>query len=68
MLFPLLSRAFIIKSGKLNDLLSDSDFSDYRFYLNNLLRLSKHVLPKSRKNCLLSQLATSGPAAISPPA
>ena len=36
----------LLSQEKLNDLLSDSDFSDYRFYLNNLLRLSKHVLPK----------------------
>lgn len=54
-----------LSQEKLNDLLSDSDFSDYRFYLNNLLRLSKHVLPKEQEELLsLSQLATSGPAAI----
>ena len=54
-----------LSQEKLNDLLSDSDFSDYQFYLNNLLRLSKHVLPKEQEELLsLSQLATSGPAAI----
>ena len=54
-----------LSQEKLNDLLSDSNFSDYRFYLNNLLRLSKHVLPKEQEELLsLSQLATSGPAAI----
>ena len=41
-----------LSQEKLNDLLSDSDFSDYRFYLNNLLRLSKHVLPKEQEELL----------------
>ena len=54
-----------LSKEKLNDLLSDPDFSDYQFYLKNLLRLSKHILPKEQEELLsLSQLATSGPAAI----
>ena len=52
-------------TAMLDKLLVDSDFSEYHFYLQNLLRLSKHVLPKEQEELLsLSQLATSGPAAI----
>ena len=54
-----------LSQDKFDNLLADPAFSDYRFYLNNLLRLSKHVLPKEQEELLsLSQLATSGPAAI----
>lgn len=49
----------------LNELLTSKDFQEYHFYLQNLLRLAAHVLPKEQEELLsLSQLATSGPAAI----
>lgn len=54
-----------LSQEKLSELLADADFKEYHFYLENLLRLSKHVLPKEQEELLsLSQLATSGPAAI----
>lgn len=54
-----------LSQEKLSELLTDADFKEYHFYLENLLRLSKHVLPREQEELLsLSQLATSGPAAI----
>ncbi len=45
--------------------LADPAFSEFKFYLDNLLRLAPHVLPQAEE-ALLSQasLATSAPAAI----
>lgn len=51
-----------LSQEKLSELLTDADFKEYHFYLENLLRLSKHVLPREQEELLsLSQLATSGP-------
>ena len=45
--------------------LADTNFTEFKFYLGNLLRLAPHVLPQAEE-ALLSQasLATSAPAAI----
>lgn len=54
-----------LPQSTLATLQEDPDFKEYHFFLQNLLRLAKHILPKEQEELLsLSRLATSGPAAI----
>lgn len=54
-----------IPEAQLDEILQDPLFDEYKFYLKNLLRMAKHVLPKEQEQLLAqSQLATSGPASI----
>lgn len=54
-----------IPEAQLDEILQDPLFDEYKFYLKNLLRMAKHVLPKEQEQLLAqSQLATAGPASI----